>query len=145
MRKIIFSVFTGLLIGCSSEPEIKLPDVKQVGMGSADKMIQAAGLKPVEKITSTDSKNDPKQIYKFDGVFTQLEHSKNFVTIAWHQNDNDSLDKAVRLGIASLGNDAGYFIHKVDLNGQHTEYSIAGHKIDNNTCISKLCSIRIMQ
>lgn len=143
MRKIILSLFIGLLIGCSGEPEIKLPDINQVGMDDVYKIIQSSGLKPLQQIKSTDSRDSEKQIYKFDQVYTQLEYSKNFVLIAWRHHEQASIDKAVRLGIASLGNDAGYFIHRVDLNGEHTDYSIGGHKITQNSCVKELCMIKI--
>ncbi|MFY0112124.1 hypothetical protein ABTU74_20015 [Acinetobacter baumannii] len=142
MNKIILLslvLLTGLA-GCSNGPEITLPQVSPVGVANAEKIIKAAELQPVK---TTDSSDDTKKIYQFDGLNTQLEFSENFILIAWQQHDKASLDKAVRLGMATLGDEAGYFIHKVDLQGEHTDYSIQGHMISNNTCISNLCTIKI--
>jgi len=69
--------------------------------------------------------------------------SSNYALVAWQQNNDASLKRAVKMGMALLGNDAGYFIHRVNMNGEHADYSIQGHKIVNNTCISELCMIKI--
>ncbi|EHU2702776.1 hypothetical protein AZE87_RS09930 [Acinetobacter baumannii] len=143
--KILVSIFILGLTACSNEPEITLPKVAQVGVGSAENIIKAADLHPVKMIDSTDSRDAVKKIYKFDGVFNQLEFSKNYISITWFQHNKTSLDKAVRLGMATLGKDAGYFIHKIDIQGQHADYSIQGHRISNSTCISKLCAITIQR
>ena len=112
-------------------------------MNDADAIIQSIGVKPLQVIDSTDSRDAAKKIYKFDNGFSQLELSSNFALISWKQHDEVSLNRAVKMGMAALGNDAGYFIHRVDLNGEHTEYSIQGHKIINNSCVSELCMIKI--
>ncbi|MCO9132757.1 hypothetical protein KNR19_14950 [Acinetobacter baumannii] len=147
MNKIL--LFSLILIsgiaGCSNEPEIILPKVSQVGVEKAENIIKEAALQPIKTIDSTDSRDNTMKIYQFDGVHTQLEFSENYILISWHQHDKASIDKAVRLGMATLGDDAGYFIHKVDIQGQHTDYSIQGHRIINSTCISKLCAITIQR
>ncbi|MEG8266483.1 hypothetical protein MKR65_05580 [Acinetobacter baumannii] len=63
--------------------------------------------------------------------------------ITWQQNDDVSLNRAVKMSMALLGTDAGYFIHRINMNGEHSDYSIQGHKITNNACISKLCTIKV--
>ncbi len=131
------------IAGCSNEPEITLPNVSKVGVGSAENIIKAADLQTVKMIDSTDSRDAVKKIYQFDGIQTQLEFSENYILIAWHQHDKASLDKAVRLGMAALGDEVGYFIYKVDLQGEHTEYSVNGHLISDIKCISSLCMIKI--
>lgn len=141
--KYLLLVSSLLFVGCSSEPEITLPNVEQVGMNDADAIFKAIHDKPIQVIESTDSSNTAKKIYKFDRAFSQLELSSNFALISWKHNDETSLNRAVKIGMAALGNDAGYFIHRVDLNGEHTDYSIQGHKIMNNTCISEICTIKI--
>lgn len=143
--KLIASILILGLTSCSNEPEITLPNVAQVGVGSAENIIKAADLQPVKMIDSTDSRDAVKKIYQFEGIQTQLEFSENYILIAWHQHDKASLDKAVRLGMATLGNDAGYFIHKVDIQGEHTEYSIQGYKLVQNECVSKLCFVKIQK
>ncbi|EHU1747766.1 hypothetical protein A1E80_RS10660 [Acinetobacter baumannii] len=143
--KILASILFLGIASCSNESEITLPNVSQAGVGSAENIIKAAELQPIKIIDSTDSRDAVKKIYQFDGVFNQLEFSKNYILISWFQHNKTSLDKAVRLGIATLGNDAGYFIHKVDIQGEHTDYSIQGHRISNSTCISKLCAITIQR
>lgn len=142
MKKLVL-IFALFITGCSGEPEITLPDVKQVDMNDADAIIQSIGEKPIQVIDSTDSRDATKKIYKFDHAFSQLELSPNFALISWKQHDDISLNRAVKMGMAALGNDAGYLIHRVDLNGEHTEYSIQGHKIINNSCVSELCMIKI--
>ncbi|MCO8062364.1 hypothetical protein [Acinetobacter lwoffii] len=132
-----------ILTGCSGEPEITLPDVKQVGLNDDNAVIQSIGEQPKKVVDSTDSKDDAKKIYIFDGAYSQLESSSNYALIAWQQNNDNSLNRAVKMGIALLGNDAGYFIHRVNMNDEHADYSIQGHKIVNNTCISELCMIKI--
>ncbi|HFX6350247.1 TPA: hypothetical protein ACIFDI_001113 [Acinetobacter baumannii] len=143
----LFLILLGLvtlgLMACSNEPEITLPKVAQVGVGSAENIIKASSLQPVKMIDSTDSRDAVKKIYQFDGIHTQLEFSENYILIAWHQHDKASLDKAVRLGMATLGDEVGYFIYKVDLQGEHTEYSVNGHLISDSKCISSLCMIKI--
>ena len=145
MNKIL--IFLGILgISFNSfSAEINLPKVSQTGMKNAETIIKGSTLRPLKISNGSDSSGASKKIYKFDGIFNQLEFSQNYILITWYQNDKASLDKAVRLGMASLGKDAGYFIHRVNLNGEHTDYSIQGHKIINSTCISKLCSIKIMK
>ncbi|EHU1449074.1 hypothetical protein ACUVW2_002589 [Acinetobacter baumannii] len=145
MKKILMLLSTIGLSSYSNCAEINLPKIPQVGVSNAVGIIKASGLKPVKTIDSTDSREAAKKIYKFDGVFNQLEFSKNYISITWFQHNKTSLDKAVRLGMATLGKDAGYFIHKVDIQGQHTDYSIQGHRIINSTCISKLCAITIQR
>ena len=142
MKKLAL-IFALFITGCSGEPEITLPDVKQVDMNDADAIIQSIGEKPIQVIDSTDSRDATKKIYKFDHAFSQLELSPNFALISWKQHDEVSLNRAVKMGMAALGNDAGYLIHRVDLNGEHTEYIIQGHKIINNSCVSELCMIKI--
>lgn len=132
-----------ILTGCSGEPEITLPDIKQVGLNDDNAVIQSIGEQPEKVVDSTDSKDDAKKIYIFDGAYSQLELSSNYASIAWQQNNDTSLNRAVKMGMALLGNDAGYFIHRVNMNGEHSDYSIQGHKIVNNTCISELCMIEI--
>ena len=129
-----------ILMGCSGEPEITLPDVKQVGLNDDNAVIQSIGEQPKKVI---DSNDDAKKIYIFDGAYSQLELSSNYALVAWQQNNDASLKRAVKMGMALLGNDAGYFIHRVNMNGEHADYSIQGHKIVNNTCISELCMIKI--
>ena len=129
-----------ILTGCSGEPEITLPDVKQVGLNDDNAVIQSIGEQPKKVI---DSNDDAKKIYIFDGAYSQLELSSNYALVAWQQNNDASLKRAVKMGMALLGNDAGYFIHRVNMNGEHADYSIQGHKIVNNTCISELCMIKI--
>ncbi|BFM55039.1 TPA: hypothetical protein ACSIYC_001418 [Acinetobacter baumannii] len=129
-----------ILTGCSGEPEITLPDVKQVGLNDDNTVIQSIGEQPKKVI---DSNADAKKIYIFDGAYSQLELSSNYALVAWQQNNDASLKRAVKMGMALLGNDAGYFIHRVNMNGEHADYSIQGHKIVNNTCISELCMIKI--
>ena len=129
--------------GCSNEPEITLPIMAQVGMNDADNIINSIGDIPVQIKDSTDTTGGAKKIYIFDKAHSQLELSQKYALITWKHNNEFSLNRAVKMGIALLGNDAGYFIHRVDLNGEHTEYSIQGHKITNNICISNLCSIKI--
>jgi len=142
MRKYFLALGI-ILTGCSDEPEIKLPDVKQVGFNDDNAVIQSIGEQPEKVVDSTDSKDDAKKIYIFDGAYSQLELSSNYASIAWQQNNDTSLNRAVKMGMALLGNDAGYFIHRVNMNGEHSDYSIQGHKIVNNTCISELCMIEI--
>lgn len=145
MKKSILALAI-ILTGCSGEPEIKLPDVNQVGLNDDNAVIQSIGEQPnkvVDSTDSTDSKGDVKKIYIFDGAYSQLELSSNYALIAWQQNNNESLDRAVKMGMALLGSEAGYFIHRVNMNGEHTDYSIQGHKIINNTCASELCMIKI--
>ncbi|HHX5415051.1 TPA: hypothetical protein ACVEXK_000374 [Acinetobacter baumannii] len=129
-----------ILTGCSGEPEITLPDVKQVGLNDDNAVIQSIGEQPKKVI---DSNDDAKKIYIFDGAYSQLELSSNYALVAWQQNNDASLKRAVKMGMALLGNDAGYFIHRVNMNGEHADYSIQGHKIVNNTCKSELCMIKI--
>ncbi|ELY8399251.1 hypothetical protein SOQ78_001248 [Acinetobacter baumannii] len=129
-----------ILTGCSGEPEITLPDVKQVGLNDDNAVIQSIGEQPKKVI---DSNDEAKKIYIFDGAYSQLELSSNYALVAWQQNNDASLKRAVKMGMALLGNDAGYFIHRVNMNGEHADYSIQGHKIVNNTCISELCMIKI--
>lgn len=141
--KYLLLALSLLSVGCSSEPEITLPNVEQVGMNDANAILKAIHDNPIQVIDSTDSRDAVKKIYKFDNLFSQLELSSNFALISWKHKDETSLNRAVKLGIATLGNDAGYFIHRVDLNGEHTDYSIKGHKIMNNMCISEICTIKI--
>lgn len=142
MKKYILALGI-ILTGCSGEPEITLPDVKQVGLNDDNAVIQSIGEQPKKVVDSTDSKDDAKKIYIFDGAYSQLELSSNYALISWQQNNDVSLNRAVKMGMALLGNDAGYFIHRVNMNGEHTDYSIQGHTIINNTCISELCMIKI--
>ncbi|MEX7479186.1 hypothetical protein AB0861_023945 [Acinetobacter baumannii] len=142
MKKYILALGI-ILTGCSSEPEITLPNINEVGLNDEQAIIQSIGEQPEKVIDSTDSKDDPKKIYVFNGTYSQLELSSNYALIAWQQNNEASLNRAVKMGMALLGKDAGYYIHNVDMNGQHTDYSIQGHKIINNTCISELCMIKI--
>ena len=139
MKKYILALGI-ILTGCSDEPEITLPDVEQVGLDDDNAVIQSIGEQPKKVV---DSKDDAKKIYIFDGAYSQLELSSNYALIAWQQNNDISLNRAVKMGMALLGNDAGYFIHRVNMNGEHTDYSIHGHRITNNTCISELCTIKI--
>lgn len=141
--KILVSILILGLTACSNEQEITLPKVAQVGVGSAENIIKAADLQPVKMIDSTDSRDAVKKIYQFEGIQTQLEFSENYILIAWYQHDKASLDKAVRLGMATLGDEVGYFIYKVDLQGEHNEYSVNGHLISDSKCISSLCMIKI--
>lgn len=141
--KILASILFLGIASCSNESEITLPNVSQAGVGSAENIIKAANLQTVQMIDSMDSRDAVKKIYQFDGIHTQLEFSENYILISWHQHDKASLDKAIRLGMATLGNDAGYFIHKVDIQGEHTEYSIQGHKLMQNVCVSEFCTIKI--
>ncbi|MFW1665072.1 hypothetical protein [Acinetobacter ursingii] len=144
--KKIFILLSGIGLSFYSNcAEINLPKIPKVGVSNAVEIINASGLKPVKIVDGLDTKGSAKKIYKFDGVFNQLEFSKSYISITWFQHNKASLDKAVRLGMATLGNDAGYFIHKVDIQGQHTDYSIQGHRISNITCISKLCAIKIQR
>lgn len=139
MKKYILALGI-ILTGCSDEPEITLPDVEQVGLDDDNAVIQSIGEQPKKVV---DSKDDAKKIYIFDGAYSQLELSSNYALVAWQQNNDASLKRAVKMGMALLGNDAGYFIHRVNMNGEHADYSIQGHKIVNNTCISELCMIKI--
>ncbi|MEG8266482.1 hypothetical protein MKR65_05575 [Acinetobacter baumannii] len=50
-----------ILIGCSGEPEITLPDVKQVGLNDDNAVIQSIGEQPKKVIDSTDSKGVAKK------------------------------------------------------------------------------------
>ncbi len=143
MKGFLLVLSSLFVVGCSSEPEITLPNVEQVGMSDADAILKAIQDEPIQVIDSTDSKDAIKKIYKFDNTFSQLELSSNFALISWKQHDEISLNRAVKIGMAVLGNDAGYFINRVDLNGEHSDYSIQGHKIMNNICISEICTIKI--
>ena len=144
MKKYI-SALGIFLIGCSGEPEITLPDIKQVGLNDDNAVIQSIGDQPKQVTDSTDSKDAAKKIYVFEQGYSQLEMSQNYALITWKHNDETSLNRAVKIGMALLGKDTGYFIHRVNINGEHTDYSIQGHKIVNNTCISELCMIKIVK
>ena len=98
MKKLAL-IFALFITGCSGEPEITLPDVKQVDMNDADAIIQSIGEKQIQVIDSTDSRDATKKIYKFDHAFSQLELSPNFALISWKQHDDISLNRAVKMGM----------------------------------------------
>lgn len=142
MKKLlVISILAFSILGCSNEPEIVLPKVKQINIQDDEQIIQIIG-KPSSIIDSTDSLDQPKKIYKYD-IFSQVELSKNYLLISWKQHDKASVDRAVVIAMSALGKDGGYFIHEVDRLGNVDKRPINGHDVVNNLCTSDMCMIKI--
>lgn len=143
MKKLlIISTLTFNILGCSNEPEIVLPDVKQVDIKSDQQIIDQAISKNYSLLEGADSLDSPSKIYKYDHA-SQVELSKNYILISWQQHDQTSMDRAIVVAMSALGKDGGFFIHELDRLGKVDKRPINGHEVVNSFCVSESCMIKI--
>lgn len=144
-----------------NEPTVKKFDFKHVDpqqpvarvtdINNDDEIIKSAGVPVFKTIDSTDSKGEPKKIYKFADFGTQIELSRSQIIIGWIAADDtesaklksqESIAVAQRLARAVLGLEAGYLVDKAIAGGSGAVY-VDGYKVRYSPCIGGSCLITV--
>lgn len=155
---VLLSVSVGL-VACTSEnnqptiekqTDVSFPSVPLIDIYNDKLLVESAKAKVIEKSQSIDTENNPKIIYQFNKIFSQIEISKNQIIITWtnsEESDNmkkissESQKNASNILVAIFG-EAGKQLLSTESKPIEDKL-IAGLRVGNVSCISGLCSIKI--